>query len=130
MKSSILLQILKASPQLSSLVIAKSMLISFLDNNESNEYLNQMIDELDINRCSENAFLISNELDLFCRIFSNLKHLECCIDKPTDFLFVIDHLPKLTHITAHYSSRTHEEVCEQLRKTARKRNLNCLVQRR
>jgi hypothetical protein len=131
MKSSILLQILKEAPQLSSLVIEKSMLISFFDNQELNKYLNQMINELDINRCSQNVFLISNELDLFCKIFSNLKRLECCIDKPNDFLFLIDHLPKLTHITAHYSSHTYDiEVCEQLKKTAVKRNLNCLVQYR
>ena len=127
-KSTILLEILKLSPQLSSLVIEKSMLFSFFENNELNQYLNQMIDQLDINRCSENIFLKSKELNLFCKIFSNVKHLECCINKSTDFLFLIDHLSKLTQITVHYSSRTYrEEICDELRKTARQRNLNCLV---
>jgi len=131
MESSVLLQILKEAPQLSLLFIEKSVLISFLENNELCEYLNKRIYELIIDRCCVNPYIKSNELNLFCKIFENLKRLECCLNKPDDFLFIINHLSKLTHINVHYSSHTYsDDICEWLRENASKRNINCIIQYR
>jgi hypothetical protein len=131
MNSSVLLQLFKETPQLSILLIEKSMLISFLDNNELGEYLNQMINELDISRYSDHANLKSNELDLFCKTFANVKQLECCIEKSDDFLFLINHLSKLTTIKVHYSSRSYSDgVCKWLQEMASKRNINCTIEYR
>jgi hypothetical protein len=124
MESSVLLQILKEAPQLSSLFIHKSILMSFLTNNELCGYLNKMICELDINRCYTDYHIRSNELDLFCKTFANLKQLECCINESDDFLFLLDHLPKLTNMKAHCPSRIYcEEVSTKLKQTASKRNI-------
>jgi hypothetical protein len=131
MESSVLLQILKEAPQLSSLFIHKSILMSFLTNNELCGYLNKMICELDINRCYTDYHIRSNELDLFCKTFANLKQLECCINESDDFLFLLDHLPKLTNMKAHCPSRIYcEEVSTKLKQTASKRNILCSIEYR
>jgi hypothetical protein len=94
LKSSVLLQILKEATQLTSLSIKKSMLISFLNNNELCTYLNKMIYELDITRCNNDYYIKSNEVNLFCQTFINLKQLEYRIEKSESFLFLLHRLPK------------------------------------
>jgi hypothetical protein len=131
MESSVLLQILKEAPQLSSLFIHKSILISFLNNSELCTYLNEMIYELNIDTCYTDSYMKSNELDFFCKTFANLKQLDCSIDECDDFLFLLDHLPKLTNIKVHCASRIYsEEVCARLQQTAFKRNILCSIEYR
>jgi len=128
-ESSALLQILKEAPQLSLLYIERPVLLSTLDNNELREYLNQMIYELRIHQYGKERYMKSNELDLLCKTFSNVEQLECCINKSDDFLFLLDHLPKLINIKVYYSSKSYsEDVCQELQEFAAKRNINCIVE--
>ncbi len=67
----ILLEILKQAPQLSSLVIDKPTLISFLTNNQLYWYLNKMIKILDITNNSHDQFIYVFILDYFSLILTN-----------------------------------------------------------
>ncbi len=67
----ILLEILKQAPQLSSLVIDKPTLISFLTNNQLYLYLNKMIKILDITNNSHDQFIYVFILDYFSLILTN-----------------------------------------------------------
>jgi hypothetical protein len=94
--SSVLLQLLKEIPQLSSIDIELQSLRSFFNNNELCKYLNKTITRLDIFRNPYNLFNGSDGLEQFCRIFSNLEQLICHINQDYDLLFLLIHLPKLS----------------------------------
>ena len=95
MKSSIFLQILIETPQLSALTVGKSVLMSYLNNNELCIYLSPMMYELHIGSCSSDRYLKPNEIDLICQTFSNLKQLKCSIKEIDDVLLVLNSLPKM-----------------------------------
>jgi len=101
--SSVLLHILKQAPQLSSITMDQNMLISFLNDHELCKYLKKTIQTLnlsyDIDR-SPKAFDNYGELRLFCKTFSNLKNLQCYVDKKTEFMFIINELSQLAYLTA------------------------------
>jgi hypothetical protein len=101
--SSVLLQILKEAPQLSSISIDQNMLKSFLNDHELCKYLNQMIKTLslcDDTDTSSWEFDNYGELRKLCDIFSNIEDFKCTINKKSDLLLILNQLPKLRFIKA------------------------------
>jgi hypothetical protein len=94
--SSVLLQLIKETLQLSSIDIELQSLRSFFNNDELCKYLNKTITRLDIYRNPSNLFNESGGLEQFCKIFSNLEQLICHIDQDDDLLFLLIHLPNLS----------------------------------
>jgi hypothetical protein len=101
--SSVLLHILKQAPQLSSITMDQNMLISFLNDHELCKYLKKTIQTLNLSYDTDRslkAFDNYEELRLFCKTFSNLKNLQCYVDKKTEFMFIINELSQLAYLTA------------------------------
>jgi hypothetical protein len=88
------LELLKETPQLSSMTINAKNLQSCFQNEELCKYLNKMIKILDT------GLWKYAQLNQFCEIFSNLEHLDCSIDHENNLLFLIEHLPKLSTLIA------------------------------
>ncbi|CAF4872418.1 unnamed protein product [Rotaria sp. Silwood1] len=127
--SSILLQILKEAPQLSTITIDQKQLISFCnDDDELCNYLSKMIQKLDLwhdNDRSTPAFNNYAELRKFCKIFSNVEDLRCYIDKKTEFLFVLNQLSKLSNTTIFMTtSDNRKSVLNWIKKELTKLNVN------
>jgi hypothetical protein len=96
--SSVLLEILKQTPQLSSLSINPDILISIFDNDELCKYWNGMIKKLDLKYYPINSLNDIYKLNKLWEIFSNLEQLTCSIRQFDCLLFLIEHLPKLSRI--------------------------------
>ncbi|CAF4123193.1 unnamed protein product [Rotaria sp. Silwood2] len=96
--SSILLEILKNIPNISSLTTDKQILITFLDNQQLCEYLNMKIKRLDISIDWSDSYIQSNKIDFFCKIFSNLEQLQCYIENLDDLLLILTKCSKLSMI--------------------------------
>ncbi|CAF4006939.1 unnamed protein product [Rotaria sordida] len=91
--STILLEILKQSPNLSSISIDPNYLLSLFSDNELCKYLNKMIKKLDMLIPSLNKF---SKIEQFCKIFSNIEQLKCNITQLDDLLFLLNNLSKLS----------------------------------
>jgi hypothetical protein len=98
-----LLEILKESPQLSSMTIKQNDLILLYHNNQLCQYINKMIKKLNINK--HNHFLFDNfdELNKFCLIFSNIEQLICSIMDPIHVIVPLCQLSKLSTIHIYLS---------------------------
>ncbi|CAF3778217.1 unnamed protein product [Rotaria sp. Silwood1] len=96
MKSSLLLEILKETPNVSSITVPKSSLVPLFSNYEAREYLNRMIKKLVVN--GTDSLFTSYELEHFCNIFSNLEHLECVITSLNELFYILCQLSKLSSI--------------------------------
>jgi hypothetical protein len=96
---SVLLELLKEAPQLSSLDIRSGLLISLFNDDELCKYLNKMITELNITENHNSSMDDSCDLNQFCRTFSNIEQLSCNLDQLDSLLFLVKHLPKLLRIT-------------------------------
>jgi hypothetical protein len=96
--SSVLLQLLKETSQLSSISIELQHLQSFFNDDELCKYLNQMITRLDVHRYRfpYKSFDNAEKIKQFCKIFSNLEQLICHINQENDLLLLLIHLPKLS----------------------------------
>jgi hypothetical protein len=136
--SNTLLNILKQTPKLSSLVMTKSKLMSFLTNDKLCFYLNKMIKILDIthydhdflinmSQFSEDKFIESYQSKEFCQIFANVEQLQCCIKDTDVVLFILDHLPKLKKIQVkNFSCVFSQHIPSPVKMAASKRNINCI----
>ncbi|CAF1421484.1 unnamed protein product [Adineta steineri] len=97
-KSELLFEILKQMPNISSLILKKKITSSFYTNHELCELLNKKIKMFDYsNPASTNYFKIQ-DLDWFCKTFSNVEELHCDIDNVDDFLFILTKCAKLSLI--------------------------------
>jgi hypothetical protein len=96
--SSLLSEILKKLPNVSSLTIKKEPLILFLENLELCKCLNKNILTLNIYTDYINRYITSNEIDLLCKTFSNLEQLLCCIENVDDLLLILKKFSKLSMI--------------------------------
>jgi len=104
--SSVLLEILKQAPQLSSISIHKDDLISFFENDELCKYLDKMIKNLNIWGTTKTSFKTFDETNQFCKIFSNIEQLICRIERLSSLLYLLKTLPKLSSIDACLASPT------------------------
>lgn len=94
-ESILLLEILKRSPRLSSLVIQSTNIPVFLRNIELCKYLNQMIITID---CQDYLFKNLDDIKDFCRIFSNIQHLKYYFSQKEFFIYLLKNLPYLSTI--------------------------------
>jgi len=92
--SSVFLELLKETSQLSSMIINGKNLQSCFQNDELCKYLNKMIRILHVHDSYISLWKYV-KLNKFCQIFSNLEHLKCSIDHESNLLFLLEHLPKL-----------------------------------
>ncbi|CAF0884466.1 unnamed protein product [Rotaria sordida] len=134
----ILLEILKQTPKLSSLVIEKPALISCFTNNQLCWYLNKMIKILDITHYDDhnefmnifedrdNKFINSGQVNKFCKIFSNVEQLRCCINETDVLLFILNYLPKLKNLQVKNFPYFFQDRSSLVKMTASKRNINCI----
>ena len=101
--SSLLLEILKESPQLSQITMNSSDLMLLLNENDDElcEYLKKMIKKLNIYERSQPSFNNSDEIKKFCEIFSNIKQLRCYVNQSNDVFYLINHLSKLLTINVY-----------------------------
>jgi hypothetical protein len=105
--STVLLEILKEAPQLSSMAINPGRLISLCDDNiELANYLNKMIKNLEVH-CTDICGGKSDhfeEKEKFCRIFSNLEQLIYITSAMNErngcdmVLYLLNHLSKLSRL--------------------------------
>jgi hypothetical protein len=102
--SSILLQLLKETSQLSSIAIEFHCLQLFFKDDELWKYSNKKITKLDILKHPYEFFDRLDELEKFCQIFSNLEQLICYINHENDLLFLFNHLPKLSFMMILFST--------------------------
>ncbi|CAF4332249.1 unnamed protein product, partial [Adineta steineri] len=97
-KSELLFEILKQMPNISSLILKKKITSSFYTNHELCELLNKKIKMFDYrNPASANYFKIQ-DLDWFCKTFSNVEELHCDIDNVDDVLLILTKCSKLSII--------------------------------
>ncbi len=103
--SSLMLQLLKEAPYLSSLKINRNTLFSLFDNRELCECLNKMIKKLDITESYNYIFVNFHEIDRLCQIFSNMENFSCNIGRVQDLQVILNQLSKLSHMKG-FSYRT------------------------
>ena len=110
--SLVLLKILKRTPKLFSLTITWNELILFLTNEDLSQYFSQMIKILQIKHRPISATRKSFDIEQFCEVFRNLEHLDCNYYSWKEFVFLLNHLSKLS--TAKFKLMTEENDEKQL----------------
>ena len=106
---SVLLEIIRKAPQLSSLAINPRGLVSLFNDNKLCKYLSGMIKKIDICKFNEISFKNTDEIEQFCRIFSNIEQLKCNINQSNDILFLLNHLSKLSILKIYLSLSDNEQ---------------------
>ncbi len=128
--ASILLNILKETPNLSSISIPKRILFSFFNNYQLCQYLNKLIKKLTMSEVCKDTnvydMIYSSELPQFCQIFFNLKQFQCSMEKWDDLIFILSHLPKLAHLSITTSAMRPENIDIFLQQIQLKLNKNFL----
>jgi hypothetical protein len=100
--SSLLLELLKELPCVSSLKIDKHIIKDFHNNHELCEYLNRKINTLYIDNYYYCESMKSDDVNLLCKVFSNIEQLQCQIEKLDDFLSILRQCSKLSIINLSY----------------------------
>jgi hypothetical protein len=130
--SSIILEIIKQIPNLSSMTIPREILILSFNNNELCKYLNKMIKKINISRNCDNknihGMIYYNELSQFCQIFSNLEELQCCIANWNDLIIILNQLTKLSHLKTIFLLRRMNDIHTFLQQIRSKLNKNFLYE--
>ena len=106
LSSSLLLEILKKLPYISSLEIDKYSLILFLDDHELRKYLNRKIHVLHIT----SSVLIYNiiefdEIDLFAETFSNVEQFHCHVEQLDVLLLILRKFAKLSILSIRHINK-------------------------
>ncbi|CAF1095163.1 unnamed protein product [Adineta ricciae] len=93
---SVLVEILRETPRVSSLTISFDTVNSSLNDDELCQYLKRMIRNLHITKLWNFLRLRHDDIQLkFCEVFSNLDQLTCTVQKTCQMIFLLTHLPKL-----------------------------------
>jgi hypothetical protein len=123
LNSSVLLEIFKQAPRLSSLVINSLSLQSFFEDNELCKDLNKMIKKLHLEDIDNNLWNF-DQVKQFCEIFSNIEYLECENYDEDNLLFLLNYLPKLSAVQVTLTGPiTSETDFFQFEENIRKRNI-------
>ncbi|CAF0985946.1 unnamed protein product [Rotaria sp. Silwood1] len=96
--SPVLLEILKQSPQLSSLIIDLFALSILFNNDELCRHLNKMINKLDVYKEYDDKLNEFHTITKLCQVFSNLEQLKCNIRQLDSLLFILNNLSKLSFL--------------------------------
>ncbi|CAF1347693.1 unnamed protein product [Adineta steineri] len=119
--SSLLLEILKELPYVSSLQIDKRDLILFVKDHELRKYLNTKITTLYLyNYKCYGDFIKSDEVDLLLESFSNLEQLRCNIGSSVSLSLIVKNFSKLSIINSTYITK---EVHSWIQENASKLNV-------
>ncbi|CAF1187086.1 unnamed protein product [Adineta steineri] len=119
--SSLLLEILKELPYVSSLEINRGSLMSCASDHELRKYLNTKITTLKL--CTNNCYygyMKSDEVDLLLETFSNLEQLQCNFQCSNDLLLILKKFSKLLIINSPYITK---EVHSWIQENASKLNV-------
>ncbi|CAF1339326.1 unnamed protein product [Adineta steineri] len=97
-KSELLFETLKQMPNISSLILKKQITSSFYTNHELCELLNKKIKILYYTNPSLFHYTKIQDMDWFCKTFSNVEELHCDIDNVDDVLLILTKCSKLSRI--------------------------------
>ncbi|CAF1407829.1 unnamed protein product [Adineta steineri] len=97
-KSELLFEILKQMPNISSLILKNQIISSFYINHELCELLNKKIKILYYTDPSWYHYTKIQDIDWFCKTFSNVEELHCDIDNVDDALLILTKCSKLSRI--------------------------------
>ncbi len=103
-ETSALIKVCKQASQLSSITINPWILSTLFDDYELCEYLNRMIKKLNVYKFGQNSFKNSNEIEQFCKRFSNVEQLICKINQLNQLLILLNQPLKLSMITVYLTS--------------------------
>ncbi|CAF0997817.1 unnamed protein product [Adineta steineri] len=116
--SSLLLEILKELPYVSSLEINKGTLILFVKDHELRKHLYTKITTLYLHTYDrDDKYIKSDEVDLLLVTFSNLEQLHCNFQYSNDLSLVLKNFSKLSIINSTYITK---EVHSWIRENASK----------
>ncbi|CAF0977080.1 unnamed protein product [Didymodactylos carnosus] len=126
--SSVLLEILKGTPRLSSLTITSDLLQSLWNDNELCQYFNRMIHQLDVTNPS--YFMINRTiLEKFCQVFSNVEYLQCGIGDKDQIFFILEYLSKLIRADFFLEGSARGIDISQLEQEIRQLSMNVYIDR-
>ncbi|CAF1205472.1 unnamed protein product [Adineta steineri] len=97
-KLELLFEILEQTPNISSLILKKQITSSFYTNHELCELLSKKIKMFDYCNPTPYDYFEIDDLDWFCKTFSNVEELHCDIDNIDDFLLILTKCSKLSII--------------------------------
>ncbi|CAF1137981.1 unnamed protein product [Adineta steineri] len=104
-----LLQIFRKASNLSSMTIDPYILSIMFNDNELCNYLKKMIKKLNIHKYGHNSFGNLNEVEQFCKIFSNLEQLTCGMNQSDQLLILLNQSLKLSSIKIFVTSTDNSE---------------------
>jgi len=58
----------------------------------------------------DNKFINSDQVNKFCKIFSHVEQLRCCINEIDVLLFILNHLPKLKNVKVKFFYNFSEDI--------------------
>ena len=102
-----LIELFQNLSQLSSLTIDSFSLRLCLKNNQLCQYFTEKIENFDQN--GFDLLWYDIHIDQFCQIFSNIKHIQCNIDREMDLIILLKHLPKLSTMKITCASEDHQD---------------------
>jgi hypothetical protein len=111
---SLMLQLLKEAPYLSSLKIDKDTLFSLFNNRELCECFNKMIKKLDITDITDidsYRFLDFTEIVKLCQIFTNMVDFSCNVCRVENLQMILNQLSALSHMKDFSYETPHRETC-------------------
>jgi hypothetical protein len=123
---SVLTEIFKEAPQLSSLMIGRHVSYSLFNDDEFCKYSNKMIKKLYFG--DPDLLDNSHKINRFCEVFSNLEHLSCEISERNSLLFLLQNLSKLTTINAHSKVSTFREEISWLEEETHKLGIKIITE--
>ncbi|CAF1475170.1 unnamed protein product [Adineta ricciae] len=91
---SVLMEILRRTPHVTSLTMTSDTLISSLENTELRQYLQRMIRKLTITNSLYSSYENNIQWQL-CVVFTNLQQLTCTFREERYVTYFLTHLPKL-----------------------------------
>ncbi|CAF1069042.1 unnamed protein product [Adineta steineri] len=119
--SSLLLEILKELPYVSSLEINRGSLMSCAPDHELRKYLNTKITTLNLYTYNHyDGYMKSDEVDLLLETFSNLEQLHCNFEYSADLSLILKNFSKLSIIN---SATISKEVHSWIQENASKLNV-------
>ena len=81
-----------------------------------------MIKNLNLNKYSYYPCKMSDEMNQFYEIFSNIEYVTCSIKEPEDILIILDKFPKLTSLNVFFYSSNYPQCLDPIKNKLLKLN--------
>jgi hypothetical protein len=124
---SLLLEILKQTPQLFSIKNIRDPLKSLLDDDELCKYLTKMITKFHLVGYSRNPLHDSYNMDLIEEIFPNIEQFTCMTDQKEFIVFLLKLLSKLTRLNVSSCYKTFAYPISSLEEDAQTLGLRIII---